>query len=374
MRLRVLCFGARVPLEAEHASRSRGVRVEPCRACSGSAQVTGGEVTYRDVTVAEAGTYRLQLDHTGPSRVSVNGGAPVGVPGAAVRPDVPAVSALAVPLAAGANTIRIAAEGAGLDRISVGPMPPAASVPATTLTVEPGGLQWVGRGQQSIKVAASLRLDVDDQLDQVRLAPTAPQGWTVEGEAATATSLRIGRTLTATWTLTSPPGQDPAADVPITAAFQVLGREARTVKQFRVRQRPADRLFVREAEDTANRLGSSGVTGCGACSGGQKVRNIGGEPEAYVLFENVVVPQGPYTLVADFTVNGPRSFFATVNDAAPVEVRVDGVGNNRPYIVELPVTLRAGANTIKIHNDTEVAPDLDRLSIGPAASVSDRKS
>jgi hypothetical protein len=85
-----------------------------------------------------------------------------------------------------------------------------------------------------------------------------------------------------------------------------------------------------------------------------------------VLFENVTVDTArEYTLFIDFTVNGPRSFFVTVNGgAAPIRVAVDGVGNNTPYTTSVPVTLRAGANTIKIHNDTEAAPDLDRLSLG----------
>jgi hypothetical protein len=43
---------------------------------------------------------------------------------------------------------------------------------------------------------------------------------------------------------------------------------------------------------------------------------------------------------------------------------VSGTGNNTPYTTSVPVTLRAGANTIKIHNDTAAAPDLDRISLG----------
>jgi hypothetical protein len=63
-------------------------------------------------------------------------------------------------------------------------------------------------------------------------------------------------------------------------------------------------------------------------------------------------------------VNGNRSFFVTVNDGTAIEVPVSGVGNDTPATVSVPVTLRAGANTIKIHNDENSAPDLDRLSLG----------
>ena len=132
-----------------------------------------------------------------------------------------------------------------------------------------------------------------------------------------------------------------------------------------VRTRPADRVFVREAEDSANSFGSTGLTNCGACSGGEKVRNIGGSPEASVTFPNVVVPAaGAYRLFIQFTVNGPRSYFVSVNGGAPVEVKLNGVGNNTPYVTEIPVTLNAGANTIRFGNDSAGAPDLDQIAIG----------
>lgn len=344
----------RLPLEAEHAG---GVRPVVCLVCSGGLQVKG-PVTFKDVTVPEAGVYRLQVDYTAAADtiITVQG---VTVP---VTKDVLASTAVAVPLRAGANTVAITG-GAGIDRIAVAPLPPQDYVPKTTMTVEPSGLQWVGQGPQSIKVSARFRLDADDQLDQVRLAPAVPQGWTVEGAPVTAASMRLGQVLEGTWTLTSPSGQ--AADIPIVVSSQLLGRPLESRKLVQVRPRPADRVFMREAEDSANNLGSAGITGCGRCSGGQKVRNLGGAPDAHVLFEKVTVPQdGQYTLYIDATVNGERSYAVTVNGGAPAEVKVSGVGNNTPYTVTLPVTLKAGENTIKIHNDRDAAPDLDRISIG----------
>ncbi|MEV4115989.1 CBM35 domain-containing protein [Nonomuraea sp. NPDC049695] len=371
--------GEAVPLEAERQRRSGAARVEPCSACSGGAKVAGlgggprNAITYRDVTVAAEGDYRLQIDHTAAAEsalsIGVNGAAPIQVRVPGDNADVPLSTALPVPLRAGANTITLSSDaprGPGIDRLAVAPLPPASYVPKTTMTVEPGGLQWAGPGQQSLKVSANLRLDADDALDQVRLALVAPAGWTVEGDPVTAGTMRLGQTLEGTWTLTSPPGQDVTpADIPVTAAFQVLGRPNTVTRQVRVRPRPADRVFMREAEDSRNQVGSSGITSCTPCSGGQKVRNLGGASDAYVLFEDVVVPQArEYTLFIDFTVNGDRSYFVTVNGGPPVEVKVSGVGNNTPYTTSVPVTLRAGANTIKIYNDTAAAPDLDRISIG----------
>jgi hypothetical protein len=375
-----LSLTSSVPLEAERARFGGFAHPSLCWTCSGVFQVVGlgggprNAVTFRDVTVAEAGDYRLQVDHTAARSatslsVSVNGAAPVDVPVTADNRGVPSSSALAVPLQAGANTITVfstAAAGPGIDRIAVAPLPPASYTPKTTLTVEPHGIQWVGPGQQSVRVTAKLRLDVDDPLDQVRLAPTAPAGWTVTGDAVTVRRLGLGQTIEGSWTLTSPQGQDvTTVSVPVTAAFQFLGRGKQASGVVPVRLRPADRVFMREAEDSRNRFGSTGLTGCGPCSGGEKVRNIGGSPDAAVLFEDVTVDQaGQYTLYIDFTVNGDRSYFVSVNGAAPVEVKVSGLGNNTPYTTTVPVTLAAGANTIKLYNDSAGAPDLDRISLG----------
>ncbi|ANZ39517.1 alpha-L-fucosidase [Lentzea guizhouensis] len=364
-------------LEAEHAARSGAARGESCAACSGGRQVTGlggGEsnaVTFRDVSVATAGNYRLQLDLTAATAtsvsVSVNGAAPLSATVPEDRADVPAPTSLAVPLTAGRNTIKVFGTGRlGLDRVSVGGLPPASYTPKTTLTVQPHGVQWAGPGQQSVKITARLRLDADDQVDDVSLVPTVPAGWTLTGNPATAPSMRLAGLLEGTWTATSPAGQDVGTvSLPVGASFRLLGADRGVSGAVPVRTRPADRLFVREAEDSANTFGSTGLSNCGACSGGEKVRNIGGSPDAAVTFPNVVVPAaGSYRLFVRFTVNGPRSYFVTVNGGPPVEVEVDGLGNNTPYVTEIPVTLNAGANTIRFGNDNAGAPDLDQVAIG----------
>ena len=101
------------------------------------------------------------------------------------------------------------------------------------------------------------------------------------------------------------------------------------------------------------------------CSGGQKLRNIGGAPDAHVVFPDVTVAAaGTYTLFIDYTVNGDRSYFVSVNGGAPAEVKVSGAGNATVQTASLPVSLHAGANTIRIYNDAAGAPDLDRITIG----------
>ncbi|GLY35625.1 alpha-L-fucosidase [Amycolatopsis sp. NBRC 101858] len=347
-----------LPLEAESPRNGFEGKASPvwCEACSGTAAVTGldrGAVTFRGVQAA--GPSRLQLDTTGPGTlaVSVNGAAPI---------TVTAPAAIAAPLKAGANTIKMSGN-VGLDRIAVAPLPPESSTPRTTLTVEPAGVQWVSPGQQSLKVTASLRLDVDDPVDQVSLAPVVPAGWTLQGAPVTAAHLGLGQVLSGSWTVTAPAAQD--VTIPVTASFTTLGRAKSVSKPVQVKPRPADRVFMREAEDSANDIGDAGVTSCSPCSGGQKVRNIGGSAGAAVTFPGVTVAAaGQYPLYLDFTVNGDRSYFVSVNGGTPVEVKVSGAGNSTPYTTSVPVTLNAGANTIRIGNDRSGAPDLDRISLG----------
>jgi F5/8 type C domain-containing protein/alpha-L-fucosidase-like protein len=367
-----------VPLEAESADRDN-VGLAQCAACSGTLQVFGlgsgtrHSVTYKNVTVPTDGNYRLEFDTTADRdttlSASVNGAPPVTVQIPGDRPDVPIATAVSVPLKAGANTITVfssSIRGPGLDRIAVAPLPPPSYTPTTTMTVEPHGVQWVGPGQQSVKVTASLRLDVDNPIDAVTFVPTAPAGWTLTGSPVTVQSMRLGQTIAGEWTLTSPPGQAvTAVTAPVTANYQFLGRQQKVTTNVQVQPRPVNRVFMREAEDSRNQIGGSGLTSCGPCSGGEKVRNIGGAPDAFVQFGDVTVgTAGQYTLYIDFTVNGPHSYFVSVNGGAAVQVAVDGQGNSTPYTTSIPVTLNAGANTIKLYNDKDSAPDLDRISLG----------
>ncbi|WP_328988446.1 alpha-L-fucosidase [Kribbella sp. NBC_01245] len=364
--------GGVVPLEAESPTNERDgrVRVEPCRGCSGGAQVVGfgggsrNSLTYRDVAVASDGEYRLQIDHTSGSsvKVRVNGAAPRTVSLGAES------TALAVPLRAGRNSVAIysdEARGPGIDRISIGGLPPASYVPRTTMTVNPAGVLWVGPGQQTFDVSAQLRLD-EDAVEDVRMAASVPAGWTLTGPEVTAPGLRLGRTIKGAWTVTTPAGgQTGPVDVPVEVSFKVYGRAQTVRKVVPVRVRPADRVFMREAESSQNFLSGAGITNCSKCSGGQKVRNLGGSPSDFVRFDSVTVDAaGEYTVFLDYTVNGNRAFFVSVNDAAPVEVKVSGLGNDTPATTSIRANLKAGQNTIKVHNDTESAPDLDRLSIG----------
>jgi hypothetical protein len=128
---------------------------------------------------------------------------------------------------------------------------------------------------------------------------------------------------------------------------------------------PPGWLQVIEGEDTANTFsGNARADGCEACSGGQKVRFIGNGPNHYLTMNDLTVAEsGEYDLIIDYTLDGTRSFFVSVNGGDSFEVPVNGTSWAIPVSVSVPVSLEAGANTIRFHNDAAHAPDLDRIVI-----------
>jgi hypothetical protein len=367
-----------LPYEAEArgnrlSGRAREVR---CWGCSGAAQVTrleGGpsnSVTVAGVEAEKGGDYRLDIHYTADGDasfgVSVNGADPVLVPVSGQSSDVPESTPIAVHLNAGANSIRFyGADGSslGLDRISIGPLPPPSYVPKTDLDVDPPEV-WITPGRQSFEVSAEFRLDDADPVDDVTLAPVAPDGWTVDGGPATAARMQPGQTLAGSWTITTPEGNgDGLVEVPIEASFDMFGRSYSTREEVRVQVLPPGWAFIGEAE-TATLNGAAGVGGCPQCSGGEKVRFIGNSPSNYVTFDNVTVDKaGAHTLHIDYTVNGTRSFWVSVNGGPGSEVQLTGNSWDVPAPATTPVTLEAGTNRIKIYNDTANGPDLDRIRI-----------
>ncbi|MGH2947126.1 MAG: alpha-L-fucosidase [Solirubrobacteraceae bacterium] len=353
--------------EARENTLAGGARRARCGACSGGARVDlgDGSLAYTDVQVPEDGDRRLAIHYTGSGSfgVSVNGAPAIDVPAAAQSTDVPERTAIAVPLRAGANRIEFTGDGSvGLDRIAVSAIPD--EPPATSLTVDPEAV--VVRPGTSFEVSGTFRLDGIDPISNVSLAPRVPDGWTVEGAPATAAWMDPGDTLAGSWTITRPAdGSYETVDVPIVAAFEAFGRPHEAQADVAVEGLPPGWLFVAEGEAPTNTFsGNVGPGRCNACSGGEKLRFIGNSPNNYVAFEDVVADEaGEYTLLIDYTVNGTRSFFVTVNDDPPIEVPITGTSWDDPATASTTVTLREGVNTIKIHNDEAYAPDLDRIRI-----------
>ena len=104
-------------------------------------------------------------------------------------------------------------------------------------------------------------------------------------------------------------------------------------------------------------------------SGLAKAGNVGGGASNTVTFSNVTVPaDGTYQLEIDYQTSGPRSFFMSVNGAAPTELDLNGDTFNDPTPTVVQVNLHAGSNTIEFGNSTGYAPDLDRIVVAPMLS------
>ncbi|UQU67017.1 glycoside hydrolase family 97 catalytic domain-containing protein [Couchioplanes caeruleus] len=99
---------------------------------------------------------------------------------------------------------------------------PIRHVPATTLTLDPSTAD-VHPGE-SVTVKAVFTLPAGGPITGVRLAPRAPQGWTVSGPAVTGERMRGGDSLRGTWTFHAGADvPDGRADLPVAAEFTFTG-------------------------------------------------------------------------------------------------------------------------------------------------------
>ena len=141
---------------------------------------------------------------------------------------------------------------------------------------------------------------------------------------------------------------------------------------------------VYEAESTANILGgAASVAICpegftkmlaggqpgqitGACSGGARVRYLGGGSFNALTIPNVSVTTAKsYTLTLWAMSTFSRTFKVSVNGNAPFTRTVLTPTADTPQPFTLTIPLRAGVNSIRIFNETASAPELDRITVGP---------
>src|SRR6185437_5710288 len=121
-----------------------------------------------------------------------------------------------------------------------------------------------------------------------------------------------------------------------------------------------------EAEASANTLaGAAVIASCSACSGGKKVGYIGNGAANYVTINNISESAaGNYTLTVAYVLNGSRSFYLSVNGGSDIQLALTGTSWSSPATTTVTVPLKAGSNSIKFHNDSAYAPDLDAITIG----------
>jgi alpha-galactosidase len=125
---------------------------------------------------------------------------------------------------------------------------------------------------------------------------------------------------------------------------------------------PVNPGTVYEAE-AATLSGGASIASCTACSGGEKVGNIGGG--AIVTFSNVNVPTaGVYRMQINAMTQGPRTLEYSVNGAPGGSLNMGGGSYFLPQSSTVNVSLNAGNNTIVFGNPSGYGADLDRIIVG----------
>ncbi|MFD3453204.1 alpha-galactosidase D [Streptomyces sp. NPDC058691] len=127
---------------------------------------------------------------------------------------------------------------------------------------------------------------------------------------------------------------------------------------------PAQATTGYEAEAAGNTLGgSASVADCGVCSGSRKVGDLylGGS----LRFNDVVVPKaGVYTVKVAYVSGDPRPAEVSVNGDAATTYTFPSTGDwGTAETVSIPLSLKAGANTITFDSGSGYAPDIDRIDV-----------
>ncbi|MFB6705514.1 carbohydrate-binding protein [Streptomyces sp. NPDC056333] len=146
----------------------------------------------------------------------------------------------------------------------------------------------------------------------------------------------------------------------ITQALPAHGSRLFTVTP----QGPALKTTAYEAESADNVLtGSASVADCTECSGAKKVGNLylGGT----LQFTHVVVKQaGRYLINVAYTSGDPRSIGVSANGKAPVATAFPSTGGwGAADTISVPVTLKAGSNTVTFDSGTGYSPDIDKIDV-----------
>ncbi|MFE5022894.1 alpha-galactosidase D [Streptomyces sp. NPDC056656] len=119
-----------------------------------------------------------------------------------------------------------------------------------------------------------------------------------------------------------------------------------------------------EAEAPANTLsGNASVADCGACSGDHKVGNLYGGGK--LRFNDIDVDKaGTYMVEVAYISGDARSADVSANGNGATRHKFPSTGDwGSVETVSVPVTLKAGTNTITFDSGSGYAPDIDRIDV-----------
>ncbi|MFJ9820889.1 alpha-galactosidase D [Streptomyces sp. NPDC101151] len=119
-----------------------------------------------------------------------------------------------------------------------------------------------------------------------------------------------------------------------------------------------------EAESAGNTLsGNASVADCSSCSDGKKVGNLylGGK----LRFNDIVVDKpGTYLIKVAYVSGDARSVNISANSGSGARHKFPSTGDwGSVETVNVPVTLKAGANTLTFDSGSDYAPDIDRIDV-----------
>jgi alpha-galactosidase len=268
---------------------------------------------------------------------------------------------------AGTIGAAVPAHGTVMYRVSAGGNPSDYRPNVSTVL---SGLPGKVTRAQHTPVTVSFTNDGVLPAQQVKLSLRLPSGWSATPMSPTSFgAVESGQTAQATFDVGIPePSRSETVTVRATADYVWRGtRRASdsTSQDVVVQVLPPGFVYIGEAEAWWNTFsGSARADSCAACSGGQKVRFIGNGAANSVTFTDVAVGgPGRYPMLVDYTLDGSRSFWVSVNCVPGTELPLTGTSWSTPATASTTVTVAAGTNTVRFYNDTAYAPDLDRIRI-----------
>jgi alpha-galactosidase len=144
----------------------------------------------------------------------------------------------------------------------------------------------------------------------------------------------------------------------------VLGAHASRLLRVRGLGTPPSSPSTGYEAESAVLGGSASIASCPACSGGDKVGNLGLGVNNTVTFNNVYAPKaGEYLMEVDSMTIGLRSYLYSVDGGPYQTLNCSGGSFQIPASTTVPVHLEKGLNSITFGSPVSYPPDLDRIVI-----------
>ena len=104
------------------------------------------------------------------------------------------------------------------------------------------------------------------------------------------------------------------------------------------------------------------VQGCGSCSGGQQVGDMGYSDRYFTQNVSITTP-GTYRVYISYSSGSPRSLSVTANETTTVSGVFHSIDWDVVFVKSLDIVLTAGNNTLKFHNPGDWAPNIDKFRL-----------